>query len=45
MPRRRERTPFEQLHPFEQGGIAAPRKAGWTYRRITAHVGHNVSIV
>ena len=37
MPLRRVRTPVEQLQPFE-------RETGWTYQRIAAHVGHNVSM-
>lgn len=45
MPRRRVRAPVEQLQPFERGHIVGLREAGWTYRRIAAHVGHNVSVV
>ena len=45
MPLRRVPTPVEQLKPFERGRIVGLREAGWTYRRIVAHVGHNVSVV
>ena len=45
MHRRRVFTPVEQLQPFERGRIVDLWEAGWTYRRITAHVGHNVSVV
>ena len=45
MPLRRVRTPVEQLQPFERGHIVGLREDGWTYRRIAAHVGHNVSMV
>ena len=45
MPRRRGRTPVEQLQPFERGRIVGLREAGWTYRRIAVHLGHNVSMV
>ena len=45
MPRRRLRTPVEELQLFEWGRIISLREAGWTYRRIAAHVGHNVSVV
>ena len=41
MPRRRVHTPVE-LQPFERGRIVGLREAGWSYRRIAAHVGHNV---
>ena len=46
MPRRRVglRSPVEQLQPFERGHIVGLREAGRTYR-ITANVGHNVSVV
>ena len=37
-------TPVEQLQPFERGRIVGMREVGWTYRRIAAHVGHNVSV-
>ena len=43
MLRRRIRTPVEQLQPFERGRIVRLREAGWTYRRIAAHVGYNVT--
>ena len=42
MPHRQVRTPVEQLQPFEWGRIVGLWEAGWTYRRIAAHVGHNV---
>ena len=45
MPRRRVRTPIEQLQPFERGHIVGLLEAGRTYRRIAAYVGHNVSVV
>ena len=41
---RRARTPIEQLQPFEQSRIVGLREVGWTYRRIAAHVGHNLSL-
>ena len=44
MPHRRVRTPVEQLQPFELGRIVDLREAGWTYRRIVAHVGHNIVV-
>ena len=34
-----------QLQPFERGRILGLREAGWTYRRIATHVGHNASVV
>ena len=45
MPRRRVRTPVEQLQPFERGRIVGLREAGWTYRRIVVHVGHYLSVM
>ena len=45
MPRRRVRILVEHLQLFEQGHTVGLRKAGWIYRRISAHVGHNVSMV
>ena len=45
MPHRRVRTPVEQLQPFERGRSVGLLDAGWTFRRITAHVGHDVSVV
>ena len=45
MPRRRVLTPVEQLQSFELGRIVGLQEAGWTYGRIAAHVGHNVSMV
>ena len=30
---------------IERGRIVGLREAGWTYRRIAAHVGHNISVV
>ena len=45
MLRRRVRTRVEQYQLFERGRIVGLRQAGWTYRRIVAHVGHNVSVV
>ena len=42
---RRLRNPVEQLQPVDRGSILCLRKAGWTYRRTAAHVGHNVSVV
>ena len=41
MPRRQ----VKQLQPFERGRIVGLRETEWTYRRIAAHVGHNVSVV
>ena len=38
-------TPVEQFQPFERGRIVGLREAGWTYRRIAAHVGHTVSLL
>ena len=35
----------EQLSRFERGRIAGLREAGWTHRRIAAHVGHTISVV
>ena len=34
MPRRRVRTPVQQLQPFERYRIEGLREAGWKYRRI-----------
>ena len=45
MPRRRVHTPVEQLQPFERGRTVALREARWTYRRIAAHVVHNVNYI
>ena len=45
MPHRRVYTPVEKLQLFEPGHIVGLQEAGWTYRRIAAHVGHNVSVV
>ena len=45
MPRRRVRTPFEQLQPFERGPIIGMRKARWSYQRNAAHDAHNVSVM
>ena len=45
MPRRRVRTPVEQLQPLERGCIVGLREDGWTYRQIAAHVEHNVLVV
>ena len=42
---RRVRTHVEQLQPFARNRTAGLREAGVTYRRIAAHVGHNVSVV
>ena len=42
---RRVCTPVEQFQSFERGRTVGLREAGWTYRRIVAHVGHNVSVV
>ena len=44
-PRRRVCTPAEEFQTFERGRIVGLREAGWTYRRIAARVGHNVSVV
>ena len=41
---RRVCTPVIQLQPFARGHIVGLREAGWTYRRIAAHVGHNLSV-
>ena len=38
-------TPVEQLQPFEWGHTVDLWEAGWTYRRIVTHVGHNVSVI
>ena len=45
MLRRRVCTPVDELQPFERGRIVGLREAGWTYRRIAAHIGRNVSMV
>ena len=45
MPRRQVRNSVEQLQPFERGCIVGLQEAGWTYRLIAAHVGHNVLVV
>ena len=45
IPRRRVHTPVERLHPFEWVRIVGLWEDVWTYRRIPAHVGHNVSVV
>ena len=44
MLRRRIRTPVERLQSFEQDRIVGLREAGWTFRRIAAHVVHIVSL-
>ena len=36
-----EPTPLEQFQPLEQGHIVSLWEAGWTYRRVAAHVGHS----
>ena len=38
-------APVVAIRPFERGRIVSLREAGWTYRRIAAHVAHNVSVV
>ena len=38
-------APVVAIRPLKRGRIVGLRKAGWTYRRIVAHVGHNVSVV
>ena len=40
---RRIPTPVQQRQPFERGRIVCLGEAGSTYRRVAAHVGHNVS--
>ena len=45
MPRRRILTPVEQLQPFGRSCTEGLWEAKWTYRRISANVGHNVSVV
>ena len=45
MPHRQVHTSVEQLQLFEWGRIVGLWEAGWTYQRIVAHVGHNVSVV
>ena len=45
MPRRRVRTHVEQFQSFERGRIVGLRETGWTYGRIIAHDGHNVSVM
>ena len=42
---RRVLTPVEQLQPFGRSRIVGFREVGLTYRRISAHVGPNVSVV
>ena len=42
---RRVNTPVKQIKPFARGRIVGLREAGWTYRRIAAHVGQNVLVV
>ena len=37
-------APVFAIRPFERFHIVGPREAGWTYRRIPALVGHNVSV-
>ena len=44
VPRQRKRTPVELLRPFE-GRAFRVAGAEWTYRRIAAHVGHNVLVM
>ena len=44
-PPKQLRTPSEQLWPFELGWIVGLREAGWAYRLIAAHFGHNLSVV
>ena len=44
MPRRRLKYSYEQLQ-FGRGRFIGLREARWTYRRIAAHVGHNVYVV
>ena len=44
MPRRRVCSHVEHFQPFNRGRIVDLREAGWTYRRITAHVRNNVSV-
>ena len=39
MPGRRVRALVEQLQRFERGRFVGVREAGWTYRRISAHLG------
>ena len=45
MPRRRVRSPVEQLQPFERGRTVTLQERGWTYRQIAVHVGHSVLMV
>ena len=44
MPRQIIRTPVE-LWPIERGRIVGLREAEWTYWRITARVGHNITML
>ena len=45
MPRRRVRTPVEQLQPHEPGRIVGMWEARRTYCRIAAHIGNNSLVV
>jgi hypothetical protein len=45
MPRRRTRSSFTHLDAFERGRIVGLREAGWSYRRIAAHIGHDATSV
>ena len=38
-------APVVAVWPFERGRIVGLREAGWKYRRVAAHVEHNVSVV
>ena len=42
---RRVCTPVELHQPFAGCHNVGMQEAGWTHRRIAAHVGHNVSVV
>ena len=37
-------APVIPIQPSEWGSIVGLQEAGWTYRRIATHVGHNVSV-
>ena len=39
------RIPVEQLQPFERVCTVGIQETGWTYQRIAANVGYNVSVV
>ena len=38
-------APVAAIRSFERARIVGLREAGWTYRRIAARVGHNISVM